>query len=136
MQPNAPAVFLSGVAGPETNLPTVIRAANNLLATDSNPIHRGDDVLVIYTHRPAARRSGWFRTGYPAPGSPLAYAHRRQSVTLGNTSAFGQLYAGLAPGEVGVCQINVTVPGSTPIGWDAAGDQLRATYRRVVSRCE
>jgi uncharacterized protein (TIGR03437 family) len=45
--PNAPAVFLSGVAGPDTNLPTVIDASNNLLVTDSNPVHHGD-TLVIY----------------------------------------------------------------------------------------
>ena len=45
--PNAPAVFLSGVAGPATNIPTVFRADNGLLVTDSDPVHRGD-LLVIY----------------------------------------------------------------------------------------
>ena len=37
--PNAPAVFLSGVAGPQTNLPVIVRNQNNTLVTDSNPIH-------------------------------------------------------------------------------------------------
>src|SRR5262249_1408717 len=36
----SPAVFLSGQAGPDTNLPTVVRVTNGLLATQSNPIHQ------------------------------------------------------------------------------------------------
>ncbi|MEO8658565.1 MAG: hypothetical protein ABI693_08850, partial [Bryobacteraceae bacterium] len=43
----APAVFRSGVAGPDTNIPTLVRAANNTLVTPSNPVHR-EDTLVIY----------------------------------------------------------------------------------------
>jgi uncharacterized protein (TIGR03437 family) len=113
VQPTAPAVFLSGVAGPQTNLPTVIRAANGLLATDSNPIHSGD-VLVIYATGLGQTNPAGL-TGYPAPGSPLSSALSAASVTLGGMN-LPVSYAGLAPGEVGVYQINVTVPGNIPTG--------------------
>jgi uncharacterized protein (TIGR03437 family) len=113
VQPTAPAVFLSGVAGPQTNLPTVIRAANGLLATDSNPIHSGD-VLVIYATGLGQTNPAGL-TGYPAPGSPLSSALSVASVTLGGMN-LPVSYAGLAPGEVGVYQINVTVPGNIPTG--------------------
>jgi uncharacterized protein (TIGR03437 family) len=113
VQPTAPAVFLSGVAGPATNLPTVIRAANGTLATDSNPIHP-NDVLVIYVTGLGQTNPAGL-TGYPAPGNPLSSALTPTTVTLGGMNLAVE-YAGLAPGEVGVYQINVTVPGNTPTG--------------------
>lgn len=113
VQPNAPAVFLSGVAGPETNLPTIIRLENGLLATDSNPIHQNDTLVIYVTGLGQTNPAGL--TGYPAPGSPLSSALAATTVSLGGTNLPVE-YAGLAPGEVGVYQINVTVPGSTPTG--------------------
>jgi len=113
VQTTAPAVFLSGVAGPETNLPTIIRTANGLLATDSNPIHAGD-VLVIYATGLGQTNPAGL-TGYPAPGNPLSSALATATVTLGGMN-LPVIYAGLAPGEVGVYQINVTVPGNAPVG--------------------
>ncbi|MGA3187459.1 MAG: hypothetical protein ABSF22_10155 [Bryobacteraceae bacterium] len=113
VQPNAPAVFLSGVAGPETNLPTVIRVANGLLATDANPIHGGDILVIYLTGLGQTNPSGV--TGYPAPGNPLSNALITPTVTLGGMN-LPVLWAGLAPGEVGVNQINVSVPGNAPTG--------------------
>jgi len=113
VQPNSPAVFLSGVAGPATNLPTIIRLSDGLLATDSNPIHRGDDLVIYLTGLGQTNPAG--TTGYPAPGNPLANALTATIVSLGGVN-LPVLYAGLAPGEVGVYQINVSIPGSTPTG--------------------
>jgi len=113
VQPNSPAVFLSGVAGPETNLPTIIRLANNQLATDSNPIHPGDELVIYLTGLGQTNPAG--TTGYPAPGSPLSNALTATAVTLGGMN-LPVTYAGLAPGEVGVYQMNVSVPGGTPTG--------------------
>jgi uncharacterized protein (TIGR03437 family) len=113
VQPNAPAVFLSGQAGPQTNLPTIIRLANGLLATDSNPIHPGDTLIIYVTGLGQTNPAGL--TGYPAPGSPLASALTQTTVTIGSTN-LSVGYAGLAPGEVGVYQINATVPGSVQTG--------------------
>jgi len=113
VQPNSPAVFLSGVAGPETNLPTIIRVANGLLATDSNPIHPGDELVIYLTGLGQTNPAG--NTGYPAPGNPLSNTLTATTVTLGGMN-LPVIYAGLAPGEVGVYQINVSVPGGTPTG--------------------
>jgi uncharacterized protein (TIGR03437 family) len=113
VQPTAPAVFLSGVAGPQTNLPTIIRLDNGLLATDSNPIHRNDTLVLYATGLGQTNPAGL--TGYPAPGDPLANALAVPTVSLGGMN-LPVLYAGLAPGEVGVYQINVQVPGNAPVG--------------------
>lgn len=113
VQPNAPAVFLSGVAGPANNLPTVIRLANGQLATDSNPIHPGDTLVIYVTGLGQTNPAGL--TGYPAPGLPLASALTSVGVSLGGIN-LPVGYAGLAPGEVGVYQINVTVPNNVPVG--------------------
>jgi uncharacterized protein (TIGR03437 family) len=113
VQPNSPAVFLSGVAGPQTNLPTIIRLANGLLATDSNPIHPGDSLVIYLTGLGQTNPAG--TTGYPAPGNPLSNALTATNVTLGGMS-LPLTYAGLAPGEVGVNQINLNVPGGVPTG--------------------
>jgi len=113
VQPTAPAVFMSGVAGPQTNLPTIMRLANGLLATDSNPIKPNDTLVIYVTGLGQTNPSGL--TGYPAPGNPLANALTPTSVTLGGMN-LPVGYAGLAPGEVGVYQINVTVPGNIPTG--------------------
>jgi uncharacterized protein (TIGR03437 family) len=111
--PNAPAVFLSGVAGPETNLPVVIRTENNLLVTDSNPIHPNDTLVIYLTG--CGRTNPGVGDGLPSPGHPLANVLSPATLQLGGVS-LPVLYAGLAPGEVGVCQMNVTVPRSAPTG--------------------
>jgi uncharacterized protein (TIGR03437 family) len=113
--PTAPAVFLSGHAGPDTNLPTVVRVANNLLATDSNPVQRGDSLVIYLTGLGQTNPVG--TAGQPSPGSPLASAVAPPTVLLGGQQ-LSVSYAGLSPGEVGVYQINVTVPSSTPEGLD------------------
>ena len=108
--PTAPAVFLSATAGPVTNLPAVVDASNGLLVTDSNPVHRGD-TLVIYL-------TGLGQTSPAVPDgtpSPVASALTPPTVQFG-TQSVNVSYAGLAPGEVGVNQINVTVPNTTPEG--------------------
>ncbi len=113
VQENAPAVFLSGSAGPLTNLPIVVRQATNLLVTDSNPVHPGDN-LTLYTTGLGAV-TPLVANGLPGPSSPLAMAILPPIVTLGGQPA-AVSYAGLAPGEVGVYQINLTVPGDAPQG--------------------
>jgi uncharacterized protein (TIGR03437 family) len=111
--PTAPAVFLSASAGPLTNLPTVVRASTDLLVTDSNPIHLGDMVTLYTTGLGAV--TPVIPNGQPGPSNPLASAVAVPSVTLGGANLIVQ-YAGLAPGEVGVYQINAVVPPSTPQG--------------------
>ncbi len=110
---NSPAVFTSGNAGPLTNVPIVVRQATNLLITDSNPVHIGDQ-LTLYTTGLGAV-SPLVPNGLPGPTFPLAQAVVQPVVTLGGAN-LTVLYAGLAPGEVGVYQINAVVPSSAPQG--------------------
>ncbi len=113
VQPTAPAIFMSGTAGPDTNLPVVVRSDNNLLVTDSNPIHRNDSITIYLTG--CGQTTPQVGDGLPAPANPLAVALTKPVVTLGGAE-LSVSYAGLAPGEVGVCQINATVSSKTPTG--------------------
>jgi len=109
----APAVFMSGTAGPTTGLATVIRAANNQLVTPTNPIRPGDTLVIYLTGM--GLTSPAVTPGVAAPASPLALASVKPTVTLGGTELEIQ-YAGLAPDEVGVYQINVVVPSGVTQG--------------------
>jgi uncharacterized protein (TIGR03437 family) len=112
--PTAPAIFLSATAGPEINLPTVFRADTGLLVTSSNPIHRGDTLTIYLTGMGAV--SPMVTNGYPAPlGPAYALALAPPTVEIGGVP-LSILYAGLAPEEVGVYQINATVPQSVSEG--------------------
>ena len=113
--PTAPSVFHSGVAGPLTNVPTLVRADNNLLVTDANPIHAGDSLVIYLTG--LGQTNPAQDAGQPAPLSPLANALVQPTVTINGVN-LPVLYAGLSPGEVGVYQINVTVPNNVPPGLD------------------
>jgi uncharacterized protein (TIGR03437 family) len=109
----APSVFRSGVAGPQTGLPTVVRAKNNQLVTPSNPIHRGEGIVIYATG--LGRTLPAVAAGFAATTNPLPVAINQPVVSLGGLS-LPLYYAGLAPGEVGVYQINALVPGWAPTG--------------------
>jgi uncharacterized protein (TIGR03437 family) len=134
VQPTAPAVFMSGTAGPETNLPVVVRSANNLLVTDSNPIHRNDSITIYLTG--LGNTSPAVGDGLPAPANPLAFAMTVPQIFLGGTQLEVD-FAGLAPGEVGVYQINAKVSNSTPTGLNmpliiSQGGSVQSLSLRVV----
>ncbi|MGH9721818.1 MAG: hypothetical protein ACRD8O_16540, partial [Bryobacteraceae bacterium] len=111
--PTAPAVFRSGTAGGETGIPLITRVANNLLVTLSNPVHKGDDLVIYATG--LGQTSPVVESGVPAPSDPLAGVSFDPAVVLGHIE-LPVTYAGLAPGEIGVYQINVKVPHSAPQG--------------------
>ncbi len=110
----APSIFMSGSAGPQTELPTIIRANNNnQLVTPSDPIS-GNDTLIIYLTG-LGITSPQVPTGFAAPLSPLSYTVGEPSVTLGGVP-LNVMYSGLTPTLVGVYQINLTVPKNVPQG--------------------
>jgi len=76
-------------------------------------VHGGDELVIYLTGTGQSNPS--VPNGLPAPANPLAMSVATPSVQLGGTD-LPIMYAGLAPGEVGVSQINVTVPASTPQG--------------------
>ncbi len=106
VQPTAPSVFLSGAAGSQTGLATIVRNNNHQLVTPTNPV-RGKDSLTIYLTG-MGQTTPAVVAGQAAPANPPAQVSGT-SVMLGGKN-LDMSYAGLAPGEVGVYQINVTVP--------------------------
>lgn len=112
LAPFSPGIYTA--AGNGSGQGAIVINGTNLLAAPGNPAHRGTDYIDIYAtglgpvnNQPA--------TGSPAPASPLAYTTNTVTVTFGAvpvTAAF----AGLAPGFVGLYQVNVEVPSDAPVG--------------------
>jgi uncharacterized protein (TIGR03437 family) len=108
IQAEAPSVFVTPVTtGSSTRVPTIVRAKNNLRVTLSNPIHLDDRITIYATGLGAV--SPAVESGAAGPASPLALAQVEPTVTLGGVNLTIE-YAGLAPGQVGVYQINAIVP--------------------------
>jgi len=115
IEPNAPSVFLSGTAGPADNIPTVVRNDDNELVTPSHPIHRKSNTALVIYLTGLGPTSPSVATGQPAPFGTLAVSLTQPTVTLGGVD-LPVLFSGLAPGLVGVDQINVSVPFNVPDG--------------------
>jgi uncharacterized protein (TIGR03437 family) len=114
--PAAPSVFLSGTAGPITGIPTIFRATNGELVTDSNPIHYNDKITIYLTGM--GQTTPEVPAGLPAPSDPPASVLLAPTVTLGGTSLSVE-FAGLTPGNVGVYQIDASIPfKGVPSGFD------------------
>ena len=105
--PTAPSVFRTSDAA------TVVRAANNLVVSDANPVLAGDELTIYATG--LGRTSPAVETGAAAPSNPLAAAMTQPNVTLSGMPLRVD-YAGLTPGGVGVYQINVRIPGGITAG--------------------
>jgi uncharacterized protein (TIGR03437 family) len=105
----APAMFVN----PNSGAPIVQRHPDGALIATGNPAKPGD-VLVIYVtgigglDNPPA-------SGAAASDAPLAMATSLPVVTVGGVEAT-VLFAGLAPGFVGLGQINIQLPEDLPQG--------------------
>ena len=108
--PGAPSVFRS--AG-EAAVASIVRTENNDVVSDSNPVRAGDRLTIFATG--LGRTSPAIDEGTAAPSDPLASAIVAPEVTLDGVP-LAVSYAGLTPGEVGVYQINVSVPGGVTHG--------------------
>jgi uncharacterized protein (TIGR03437 family) len=113
VQATAPSVFMSAAAGPETGLAAIVRTNNNQLVTPTNPINPNDTIVIFLTGM--GQTTPQVVAGLGAPQSPLAVANVAPIVTLGGV-ALNVTYAGLSPDEVGVYQINASVPVGVPTG--------------------
>ncbi len=113
VSPGAPGVFRASVEGVGSGVPTIIRNSNNEIVTPSNPVHKNDTLVIYLTGLGITNPA--VPDGLPGPSNPLASAIVAPQVTLGGMN-LPLAYAGMAPGEVGVYQINANVPSSTPSG--------------------
>jgi minor extracellular serine protease Vpr len=85
------------------------------MVTLSNPIHGGDRLVIYATG--LGRTIPFIDAGLPAPSDPPAVLVTPPDISLGGVTLPID-FAGLAPGEVGVYQINVQVPRSVPDGME------------------
>jgi uncharacterized protein (TIGR03437 family) len=125
MSDAAPGVFTAILDGTGYTVPTVVRATNNLLVTPSNPVHRGDAIVIYLTG--LGRTLPEVQAGAPAPREPLAVVEVPVELDLGGV-ALPVLYAGLTPGFAGLYQINAHVPS-----WVPTGMSVRLTIRQGAS---
>jgi uncharacterized protein (TIGR03437 family) len=132
--PAAPSIFRSGTSGTEAQLPSIVRARNGELITVSNPIHR-EDVLMVYLNG-MGNTTPAVEAGFPGGSDPIATPIIVPSVRLGGVELSVE-FAGLAPGQIGIYQINARVPRSVPTGFDipfsvSQGGQGTSVLVRVV----
>jgi len=99
--PYAPALFLSNGA------PIIQRHPDLDLISASNPAQPGDVLIIFMTG--IGDLSNAPASGSGAPGSPPATAKILPTATIGGVAA-PVLFAGLAPGFVGLGQVNIRVP--------------------------
>jgi uncharacterized protein (TIGR03437 family) len=111
VQPAAPSIFVAN-SGSET-LGLVVRNTNGQIVTPTNPIHPKDGITIYLTGM--GQTSPAIPAGAAAPADPLSRVAQAPVITIAGMD-LPVSYAGLAPGEVGVYQINATVPSSVLTG--------------------
>ena len=111
LAPFAPAIFTINATGSGQG---AILDASNHLVDASNPASPGSTVVQIFCTGLGAV-SNQPQTGSPAPLSPLAYTGVIPTVTIGGVPA-GVSFSGLAPGYVGLYQVNALLPAGLEPG--------------------
>jgi uncharacterized protein (TIGR03437 family) len=120
MRPYAPALFTTNGGG-TGQASTVIAGTATLAAKvgttpDSRPAKPGEYISIYCTGLGAANNQP--ALGAASPSNPLATTQATPIVTIGGVQALVQ-FSGLAPGFVGLYQVNVQVPNGV-----TAGDQV------------
>jgi uncharacterized protein (TIGR03437 family) len=126
---------MSATAGPLTGLAAVVRWNDGELVTPTNPIHPNDWLEIYLTGMGPTTPA--VPAGLPGPSNPFAMVQTPPSVTLGGYP-LTVAYAGMAPGEVGVYQIDAFVPFGVPLGMDipleiSQGGVITPVDERVVN---
>ncbi len=115
----APAIFSMNQQG--TGQGAILIAATGEIAAPTGgipgratrPARRGEYVSIFCTGLGAVTNQP--TSGGPGPSSPLSATTTTPSVTIGGASATVS-FSGLAPGFVGLYQVNSQVPASAPTG--------------------
>jgi uncharacterized protein (TIGR03437 family) len=106
----APAIFTVNQTGAGPGV--IVHASDFSLVTASSPAHAGEYVILYCTGLGALQRP--VRTGDVPPTPPPQIAGQAQ-VTFGSVPAVVS-YAGVAPGFVGLYQVNAQIAAGTPAG--------------------
>jgi uncharacterized protein (TIGR03437 family) len=102
IQPTAPSVFRTA-----NGTATIIRNVDGQYITNNTPIHLNDYLTIYLTGMGGTTPA--VAPGAAAPSNPLAVALVQPTITIGGSSIF-VLWAGMAPKQVGVYQIDALVP--------------------------
>jgi minor extracellular serine protease Vpr len=94
----------------------VVDGVNNAVISASNPAKRGGSI-VIYANGLGPVDSAQ-SSGEPASSTQLVNTNTPPTVTIGG-SPTGFIFSGLAPGFVGLYQVNVSIPPDAPTGTQA-----------------
>ena len=107
--PAQPGIFtVDGSSG------AILHVSNFQLVTSSNPAAKGEVVAIYATGLGPVSPAP--RTGASASASPfLSRTVSTPSVTVGGSDA-AMGFSGLAPGFVGLYQVNMTIPADAPSG--------------------
>ncbi len=114
VSPTAPSIFRTLIEGIDTPVATIVNGRNGLLATNSNPVKRNDNIVIYLTGM--GKTNPPVEAGLSAPSDPLASSLISPVVSLGGVE-IPVTYAGLTPGEVGVYQINAQILRWVPTGF-------------------
>jgi uncharacterized protein (TIGR03437 family) len=129
----APAIF--NVNSPNNTLtPAIFRLSDNKLVTLSTPLRPNDTAVIFMTG--LGQVTPLALEGYAASETVLTSAVAQPTVIVGETPVEVK-FAGLAPGFVGLYQVNVFLPGHVPTGLQvpltvASGSNFTTVNVRVV----
>ncbi len=115
VQPTAPSIFRTNIDGIDGQVATIVNGRNGLIATNSNPLKRNDNIVIYLTG--LGKTNPAVDAGLSSPADPLARALVEPTVKLGGVG-IPVTYSGLTPGEVGVYQINAQVLYWVPTGFN------------------
>jgi uncharacterized protein (TIGR03437 family) len=110
LAPFAPGIFSVNVSG--SGQGAILNSSAQLAAAGS-PAARGSYVSIFCTGLGAVTNQP--ATGNTSPSDPLAYTVATPTVTIGGVTAVVN-FSGLAPGFVGLYQVNAQVPMSVTPG--------------------
>jgi uncharacterized protein (TIGR03437 family) len=108
----------------QTNGNAIVQNQDYSLNDQSNPAARGSTIIAYLTG--SGPVSGTQQDGVSAPFAPLSIMTAAYSATIGSAAAKVS-FAGLAPGFIGLVQMNIEVPaslapGTYPLTITVAGD--------------
>lgn len=107
----APGIFVVGQGNSAVG--AILRARDSALVTPADPVSRGEVITVFATGLGPVTPP--VATGTRAGASPLSWTIYLPTVFIGGVAA-PVSYHGLAPGFVGLYQVNATVPARAPVG--------------------
>jgi uncharacterized protein (TIGR03437 family) len=102
VQATAPSVFRTA-----NGTATIVRDVDGKFITNNTPIHLNEHLTIYLTGMGATNPT--VAAGAASPVNPPAIANVPPTITIGGSSIF-VLWAGLAPNQVGVYQIDALVP--------------------------